>query len=155
MTRRRTAARVRRPGVGGMVLPPLSPGVIVSTVPPTEDAMAPDTNTPAPVEDEEAERLALEAAVAEARASGAVIPHERVRERMAEMIAEELHVPFVNRHNGSLSRTPAEPIVWPASPAPPPCRGWLLYSPRGPLGIGRGATTKAHPAASRAYRFAR
>jgi hypothetical protein len=51
-------------------------------------AMAPDTHTPAPIEDDEAERLALEAAVAEARASGPGVPHEVVRERMVEMIAE-------------------------------------------------------------------
>lgn len=51
-------------------------------------AMAPDTHTPAPIEADEAERLALAAAVAEARASGPGIPHEAVRERMLEMIAE-------------------------------------------------------------------
>lgn len=50
--------------------------------------MPPDTHTPAPIEDDEAERLALEAAVAEARAGGPGIPHEVVRERMVEMIAE-------------------------------------------------------------------
>lgn len=44
--------------------------------------MAPDTHPPTPVEDDEAERLALEAAVAEARASGPGIPHEVVREEM-------------------------------------------------------------------------
>lgn len=42
----------------------------------------PDTHTPAPIEDDEAERLALAAAVAEARASGPGIPHEVVREEM-------------------------------------------------------------------------
>ncbi len=51
-------------------------------------AMAPDTLPPAPLEDDEAERLALEAAVAEARASGPGIPHEVVRKRMVEMIAQ-------------------------------------------------------------------
>jgi hypothetical protein len=50
--------------------------------------MSPDTPIPPPIEDDEAERLALEAAVAEARASGPGIPHEVVRERMMEMIAE-------------------------------------------------------------------
>lgn len=48
----------------------------------------PDTPITSPVEDDEAERLALEAAVAEARASGPGIPHEVVRKRMVEMIAE-------------------------------------------------------------------
>jgi hypothetical protein len=50
--------------------------------------MSPDTPVPLPIEDDEAERLALEAAVAEARASGPGIPHEMVRARMMEMIAE-------------------------------------------------------------------
>jgi hypothetical protein len=50
--------------------------------------MAPDMPVPAPTEDDEAERLALEAAVAEARASGPAIPHEVVRERLLEMAAE-------------------------------------------------------------------
>jgi hypothetical protein len=44
--------------------------------------MAPDTHAPAPIDDDEAERLALEAAVAEVRASGPGIPHEVVREEM-------------------------------------------------------------------------
>jgi hypothetical protein len=50
--------------------------------------MAPDTPVPAPTEDDAAERLALEAAVAEARASGPGIPHEVARERLLGMIAE-------------------------------------------------------------------
>jgi hypothetical protein len=50
--------------------------------------MAPDTHTPAPIEDCEAERLALDAAVVEARASGPGVPHKVARERMMEMIAE-------------------------------------------------------------------
>jgi hypothetical protein len=49
--------------------------------------MPPDTHPSGPVEAAEAERLALEAAVAEARASGPTIPHDVVRQRMAEMIA--------------------------------------------------------------------
>lgn len=48
----------------------------------------PDTPIPTPIEDDEAERLALEAAVEEARASGPGLPHETVRERMLAMIAE-------------------------------------------------------------------
>ena len=49
-------------------------------------AMAPDTHIPAPIEEDEAERLALEAAVAKARASGPGIPHEVVREEMLQEI---------------------------------------------------------------------
>lgn len=48
--------------------------------------MAPDT--PIPAEPDEAERLALEAAVAEARAGGPGVPHEQVRQRMLEILAE-------------------------------------------------------------------
>lgn len=50
--------------------------------------MAPDTLPPPCLEDDEAERLALEAAVAEARTSGPGVPHEVVRKRMVEMIAQ-------------------------------------------------------------------
>ena len=48
----------------------------------------PDTLLPTPIEDDEAERLALEAAIAEARASGPGVPHAVVRERMLAMMAE-------------------------------------------------------------------
>lgn len=51
--------------------------------------MAPDTPISPAIDYEEAERLLLEAAVAEARAEeGRGIPHEEVREEMLAMIAE-------------------------------------------------------------------
>lgn len=48
----------------------------------------PDTPLPTLIDDAAAERLALEAAVAEARAGGPGIPHAVVRERMLAMVAE-------------------------------------------------------------------
>ena len=48
--------------------------------------MAPDT--PIPADPDEAERLALEVAIAEARAGGPGVPHEQVQRRMLEMLAE-------------------------------------------------------------------
>jgi hypothetical protein len=44
-----------------------------------------DRTMPDRIEPEEAERLALEAAVAEARAAGPGVPHEVVRLRLMEM----------------------------------------------------------------------
>lgn len=47
-----------------------------------------DHDAAEPMDPEEAERLALEAAVAEARESGPGIPHSVMRKRLLEMIAE-------------------------------------------------------------------
>ena len=81
--------------------------------------------------------------------------HRQRRERTQRVLSSTLHVPFVARYDGPLPRTSAESTTWPVRPAPSPRRGWLLRSPHGPSGIGKGATTKAGPAVSRAYRFMR
>lgn len=69
--------------------------------------MPPDTHPPPPlhIEDDEAERLAMEAAVAEARASDPAddVPHEVVREellRFAEAMRRRIAAPAEARAPG-------------------------------------------------------
>jgi hypothetical protein len=56
-----------------------------------------------PVEDNEADRVALEAAVAEARASGPGTPHEQVRARMSEMVSAA-RSRIADLHRGAIQR---------------------------------------------------
>jgi len=90
---------------------------------PTENAPCDHT------EAEAAEQLALEAAIAEADASGPGVPHEVVRERLLEMVSQaRARIAELKRREAAFQQMIDSAIEWRNTPIP-----WMPVVPAAPL----------------------